>query len=263
MNILEYIRNKTGQPGIQKKKGVWFCAPYRDDDHPSLEVSEYLGKWHDWGSGEYGDIYNLVQKCENCDFKTAKSIVGEQTKVVPYEKKIVVNEWNTNKIFYHTQLIDYARCRCVDFDVLKKYAFELIDHNYYYIAICNESGGYAVRNEFFKGNKGANDITIFSDNKNNSAIVFEGMFDFLSYASKCFKNVTFNYDCIVLNTTSNINKIPFEKYQNISLCLDNDTSGKRAAHEILSHHSNCKDFSFKYVGYDDVNDFICNKFKIK
>lgn len=259
MTILEYIRNKTGQEGITKSSGVWFCAPYRNDTHPSLEVSESLGKWHDWGSGESGDIYNLVQKCENCDFKTAKSIVGEQKDIIPYEKKICpkIENISTNNHFYHTSLIDYARKRCVSCATLRTFCVEVIKDKFYYIGLKNDSGGYALRNEFFKGQLGANDITTLPGVPGNkTALVFEGMFDFLSFRScvKCPQDCTY----IVLNTTQNINKIDVRKYDTIHLYLDNDDAGDIATKKIIG----AIDHRQNYCQYGDVNDFICNKFAI-
>lgn len=254
MKITEYVQQITNEPGLKKNCGTWFHSPLRTDAHPSFEVNDDIGKWHDWGSGQYGGIYDLVMLVENCDFQTAKRIVGEQetiTKKVVYEKKINYDGISTNKYFYHTSLVDYARKRCVSFDVLKEFCVEVVKDKYYYIGMKNDAGGYALRNEFFKGQFGSNDITTIHGN--DTALVFEGMFDFLSFRSyvKCPLNCTY----IVLNTTQNISRIDVSKYKTIHLYLDNDKAGDDATKKIVGAIDHRKN----YIQYGDVNDYICNK----
>lgn len=46
----------------------------------------------------------------------------------------------------------------------------------------NDSEGYELRNEFFKGSSSPKDITSFK-NEGKKVAVFEGFFDFLSFIS--------------------------------------------------------------------------------
>lgn len=253
MTITEYMQKISGDSGIRRQTGTWFRSPLRNDQHASFEVNDDLGKFHDWGNGDSGSIYDLVMMVEHCDFVTAKKIVGEEylmTKKIVYEKKIEQIEVTTNKEFYHTSLIEYARRRCVDFYTLRKYCYEVIKDRYYYIGLRNDSGGYAVRNEYFKGQIGSNDITTIEGN--DVALVFEGMFDFLSFRSAVASPNDVTY--IVLNTTQNIKRIDTTKYQEIHLYLDNDKAGDIATKSIvdaIDHRPN-------YANYDDVNDYIIN-----
>jgi hypothetical protein len=46
----------------------------------------------------------------------------------------------------------------------------------------NDSGGYELRSEFFKGSNSPKDITAFK-NRGKKVAAFEGFFDFLSFIS--------------------------------------------------------------------------------
>jgi len=68
----------------------------------------------------------------------------------------------------------------------EKYCSEIIFRTYDKTNIAlgfkNDSGGYELRNEFFKGSNTPTDVTTFK-NKAEKVVVFEGFFDFLSFIS--------------------------------------------------------------------------------
>ena len=56
-----------------EKKGSNYmgCCPWHEDNTPSLSVDKTKGLYNCFGCGESGDIFNLVMKMKNLDFKQA------------------------------------------------------------------------------------------------------------------------------------------------------------------------------------------------
>ncbi len=57
------------------KKGNSFmgCCPWHEDKTPSLSVDRSKGLYNCFGCGESGDVFSLVMKMKNIDFKEATS----------------------------------------------------------------------------------------------------------------------------------------------------------------------------------------------
>jgi hypothetical protein len=53
--------------------GFFQDNPFRSEKSPSnsLHWDKKSNRWHDFGSGQHGDVIDLVMVIENCDFKTA------------------------------------------------------------------------------------------------------------------------------------------------------------------------------------------------
>jgi DNA primase len=256
MTLLDYVRSITHEDGTKRNGSWWFHSPFRSDSSASLQVSEHKGKWHDWGSGEYGDLIDLVRKYEGCDFLRAKDIVGDYIKptILP-QQPTLVRQYNTSA-YTDNRLIDYANKRGVKTSILAKYTMQLNDRKFTYIALPNEMGGYAVRNLHFKGQKGANSFSFFRGQFDNDILVFEGMFDFLSY----FSLSAVKYSAVVLNTTANTKKAleVLRMAKSVHLFLDNDEGGRSATAEITKSIPHAIDHANYYSNCNDVNEYICN-----
>ena len=130
-------------------------------------------------------------------------------------------------------LLEYTQKRgiSVDCSKLKEVHFENKGKKYYAFGFKNQSNGYDLRNEFYKGKIGKTDIPVgyFGNVSSNKMLVFEGFTDLLAYR----KNNMIDFKYIVLNSTANVQKaIDFLKreaqhYSNY-LLLDNDHSGDKA-----------------------------------
>lgn len=98
--------------------------------------------------------------------------------------------------------------------------------NYFAIAFPNISGGYEVRNRFFKACISPKDITCVTNGQEmGRCYVFEGFMDYLSF-EPAFP-LWPKGDCLVLNSVSNLPKAFsfLSRYDDIYSCLDNDTAG--------------------------------------
>lgn len=260
MTILEYIQTYTNEPGVKSNNSIWFNSPFRSESKPSFQftptIGEY-GKFHDWGSGSHGSGIDFIRMCENCDFNTAINILNSRVvtrKVEPIKKENIVRSSNiVVGSFTKNKLIEYAKRRCVAKDVLYKYCMQVEEGLYFYIGLKNVSGGYAVRNEGFKGFKGSGSFSFFKENP-SSVLVFEGMFDMMSFMSI----TSTDKSIIVLNSTSFVeNILPILKsFPDIHLYLDNDRAGDKATEQIKLCYGHAIDHRFAYEKHNDVNDFI-------
>lgn len=264
MKLSEYIRTISGEVGKTTPNGVWFHCPWREDKDASLQVNDELGKWHDWGADQSGDLIDAIRIVNNCDYKTAISLLGYVPQKVDrtddaYKEKKREQNYTTQPI-YHYPLIDYAKSRCVAPDVLRRYCVELNEGNYYYIALPNTANGYAIRNAKFKGQRGASSFSFFIGNNTSELLVFEGMFDMLSFVS--LSNT--DKSILVLNSTANTSKAMelLSSFDVVHCYLDNDAAGHESTEKIKSSHHNVIDHSDKYKQFNDVNEYILSMTKV-
>lgn len=143
------------------------------------------------------------------------------------------------------------------------------DKPYFAIAFPNASGGYEVRNKYFKGCTAPKDITHVRQQgePKETCFVFEGFMDYLSFLTirkqKSPEYPDLNVqDYLILNSTSNLSKAlyPLGDYERIHCFLDNDDAGRIAVEVIQSEYGiHIRDSSHLYNGHKDLNDYLCGK----
>ena len=160
-------------------------------------------------------------------------------------------------------LIRYLHKRNISLSLAEKYCSEIIFKTYgktnFALGFKNDSGGYELRNEFFKGSNSPKDITTFK-NKGKKIAVFEGFFDFLSFISLLSKNEIRETDFCILNSLSFFDKSRafLEGHEAIHLYLDNDAAGISKASYAKSLNEKYIDESHLYKNYKDLNDWVMN-----
>jgi 5S rRNA maturation endonuclease (ribonuclease M5) len=148
----------------------------------------------------------------------------------------------------------------------------IVNYKWYYFALAfkNGSGGYELRNPYFKGVHSSKDITII-DKKElltkrkagkevEAVTVFEGFIDFLSALTYYGKPIT--TPVIVMNSVAMKDRaVEVIKEMGVSkvyLYLDRDQSGR----ELTEHFRNelqgvdFLDKSDLYADYKDFNEFL-------
>ena len=185
-------------------------SPLRADDlQPSFFITQY-NTWVDYGTGEKGDIFDLISRLEGINnfyevLKRAKQIYfniygnnmqtenriqqttqPKQVKQVKKEKResnlIILQESNLSD----KNLIDYfTKERGIDESILKQELKELKIYNkksnktFKVAGFKNNSNGYELRNKLFKGSLGKKDITFINKNEPGT-LILEGFTDYLS-----------------------------------------------------------------------------------
>lgn len=169
-------------------------------------------------------------------------------------------------------LLSYLRQRGINTELAKIECREvryLTDGKpYFAVGFPNRSGGYEIRNKFFKGCIAPKDIThIRQEQPKETCYLFEGFMDYLSFLTlrleRCPDRPDLDgQDYIVLNSTSNLSKAiqPLGGYGHVHCFLDNDRAGMEAVRELQKEYGlRIRDVSYIYGGYNDLNDFLCGK----
>jgi hypothetical protein len=264
---------------------VFFSAPYRDDPNPSMKIDLESNRWYDFGTGEKGDIIDLVRKINGCDFKNAVQILQGHTGLTSSVAKSTAPKSPEPQgmavvsitPIWHKALLEYLQQRNIDIEIARQHCKQIQyianGKMYFGIGFKNDSGGYEIRNKYFKGCT-SKDITIINKNVNKQGdlhrcLVFEGFTDYLSYLTVNKRKIPHGWnensnDCaVILNSVSNIGKAkPFLEQQfAVSTFLDNDDAGRCAAKEvqniIKSGHPVWNGASC-YANHKDLNDYLMN-----
>lgn len=170
-------------------------------------------------------------------------------------------------------LIAYLQERGINIGLAKRECKELhFIHNdklYFAIGFPNMAGGFEVRNRYYKGCLAPKDITHIRQQgePRNVCYLFEGFMDYLSFLTirtddhPDHPRLT-EQDYMVLNSVSNIGKAEqlLRQYTRIGSFLDNDHAGRNAydnLKRILGDR--LQDMSIHYAGYNDLNEYLCNR----
>lgn len=282
IRISDYLHSLGYNPIKQQGGNLWYKSPFRQEKEPSFKVNTELNLWYDFGAGKGGNIITLAQELYASDdlryllerivqqashVRPVSFSFGQQSPSQPSFQHLEVRD------LAHPALFRYLHGRGINIELAKKECKELhFIHNgkpYFAIGFPNVSGGYELRNSFFKGCIAPKDITHIRQQgeAKDKCLVFEGMMDYLSFLTLRMKNCPTmpnldKQDYVILNSTANVTKAidALYPYEHIHCLLDNDYAGWKATREIEKEYSyRVRDFSHNYQGYADLNDYLCGK----
>jgi len=284
IKITDYLYSKGIQPKQIKGTDYWYISPLREERTPSFKVNNHSNVWYDYGTGKGGNITDLIMRMYNLNsvtevlnhFNRNENIPTPQTHSESFsfdqQRESVSTGINILKVLPLTNraLLEYLTERKINLDIAKQNCKEVYysvgDKRYFALGFQNESGGYELRNKYFKGCT-SKDISIYQpkspnqeDRKNTeSCLVFEGFMDYLSYLTlkKADKPIV---DTIILNSVSNLSKaIGFIKsHPKVYTFLDNDEAGRNATEFLSETCYALVDKSVKYADHKDLNEYLCN-----
>ena len=270
--LAAFLSHLGYEPARRCGDKLWYRSPLRQEQTPSFKVETALNCWYDFGIGKGGNIIDLaselyrstdLRQLMNCiannypvssALTVAPNVVPrhsassfENIRVVPLESHALVTYLQERGI---QPEISKAHCRQIHYCCRSK--------QYYAVAFANESGGYEMRNRYFKGCIAPKDISIrrIRDDPSTACTVFEGFIDYLSSLTLGLIN---GADAIILNSVSNVNKaIPqLRDYTAIHCFLDNDVAGKTALAQLTERFgTKVIDRSTLYTGYNDLNEYL-------
>jgi hypothetical protein len=254
-------------PSRETNKEAWFRSPFRQEIHASFKVSKLKNLWFDHGAGYGGNVLDLVVRFYDCRILDALDFLSDIPTSFSFHPQPFVPPSNTSLIvksvnpIWHYGLKRYLNERNVKLETAKKYCKEVHysckGNHYFGIGLRNDSGGWELRNRYFKSASSPKDFT-FLFNGCRQLVVTEGMFDFLSVTNFCHDNKSF----LILNSLSFIKSAMryIEFFKDVELYLDNDTAGKEATKWLLQNHEYCNDRSYFYKEYKDINEmYIARK----
>lgn len=281
--LASFLSRLGHEPTARKGTRLWYKSPLRQEHTPSFKVETALNCWCDFGLGRGGNIIDLAAELyQSTDLRhilrciadsypvpsvptVASSLAPrqsapsmEQFEVMPLEHRALVAYLQERGIPAH---IATANCKEAHYSVNGK--------SYFAVAFENVSGGWELRNRYFKGCRGRKDISYLPwarDGPTTECAVFEGFIDYLSALAL---DIISGMDAIILNSAVNVNKaVPYLKgYTTINCYLDNDTAGQNALSELTTIYGSIViDRSTLYSEFNDLNDFLVyqsfNKHKI-
>lgn len=270
-DMVNYLFRLGFQPKKISRTDYWYLSPLRSEKTPSFKINRTKNCWYDSGIGKGGNIIDFAILYHDCT-------VGEFLKMfqnnfyyhlpatlIPQKE---IQENGRIRILYDKTitslvLIRYLHKRNIPFSIAEKFCTEIIFriYNKTYIALGfkNDSGGYELRNEFFKGSSSPKDITTFK-NDGNEVAVFEGFFDFLSFITLLQNKELKSFSFCIRNSLSFFERSrPFlEQHNAIHLYLDNDKAGTNTTSYAKSLNEKYRDESSLYKNYKDLNDWVIN-----
>jgi DNA primase len=237
--------------------------------------------WHDFGTNEGGTIIDLVMKMENCSFYEATCKLEREYAInsnsFSFHGNTVSNEIENNVPtttiqniipITHPKLIAWVRERKINLDLANLYCkeihYRINEKNYFSVGFKNDKGGYELSSPpNFKSCISPKEITTIQ-NGEDSCLVFEGFWDFLSYLT-IQKIEKTKHDVAVLNSVANVQKVMdfLKTHKEIYTYLDNDDAGRKATELIQSANSTMYNRSIKYADFKDLNDYLCQKPMVK
>jgi DNA primase len=272
------------------KKGFYFALD-REEKTPSFLVDFAKNKGFDFGTGKSYDVISIVQLMKKCSVSEALNALENLNVEVQKKERVtdknngfspkINNEFQSEILpeksceilkiikIQHPALIQYLKSRKTfeQSHLVEEIHYKLNEKNYFGIGFKNNSGGFEIRNPYFKMCLGKKDVKLI-ENRNNKAdeiVVFEGFFDFLTFKNlerKNSKNKNSVSDFLILNSTAMLFKAEesLKKYDKIFLFLDNDSAGNATKKIIQKNYKNVEDCSLLYHDYKDLNEWFCERF---
>ena len=278
ISIRTYLAARGIKPRWERGNRGMYLSPLRKERTASFSVSYDKNLWHDFGTGEGGSIIDLVARMEGCsEIEAARRLaIGEHGTLVPiHVEALRTNEPTPSRLtilsdreLTHPALLGYLTGRGIDPAIARTYCREVRytigGKEYFAIGFRNDAGGWELRNPRFKGSSTPKNITTL-DNGSDTAMVFEGFIDFLSYLS-LKANPAPAIDTSVLNSVTNLQKaVPFlARHRIVHAFLDNDDAGRKALARLEESlpSSEVIDQSVFYRDHKDLNEYWQEKRKL-
>lgn len=282
IRLADYLQSLGYQSVKQQGNSLWYNSPLRAEKEPSFKVNLDRNLWYDFGMGKGGNIIALAQELyQSNDISYLLNRITEQNpSVCPVSFSFGQQSLQPSSAS-HVEIIPlsspalfaYLQERGINTELAKRECKELRSFRdgkpYFAIAFPNASGGYEVRNKYFKGCTAPKDITHICQQgeSKETCFVFEGFMDYLSFLtirkqrSPEFPDLNAQ-DYLILNSTSNLSKAlyPLGDYERIHCFLDNDDAGRKAVEVIQSEYGlRVRDSSHLYSAHKDLNDYLCGK----
>lgn len=197
ISIVEYLKQLGYQPTKSKCGQYWFKSPFRSERTASFKVDNNKNEWYDFGVADGGDIILLGKYLFNTS--SVSEVLSILSNQVPCADSIRIKPSTIQPppiedMFRNVEviplnnyaLLSYVKSRLVDINLAKQYCHEihykLRQRAYFGIAFANRSGGYEIRNSYYKGCYKNKDITmVYMCNGviQEHICIFEGFMDFL------------------------------------------------------------------------------------
>ena len=273
ISITDYLQQQGYAPARVQGIHYWYYSPLRNESTPSFKVNTERNQWYDFGSGEHGDIIDLVCALHRCTISEAIRLLsgakqvahqefsfGGERKISERKLEILSAQPLTNPY-----LLRYFAERGISLSIANRYCSEIRYNNtnrtYYAIGFANDAGGWEIRSPYFKGCIAPKAITTIIK-ATDVLQIFEGFMDFLSWQTL---NPSSTCDTIVLNSLALLPRIQekIKGYKQVESFLDNDDAGRKSFEVLKQFYPHVIDGSVRYGAHKDLNEWLVALSKVK
>jgi len=266
LDIVDFLAGQGIRPVKIRGNDYWYRSPIREERTASFKVNRKINRWFDFGEGVGGNLVDLGIRSYQCTVNKFLEILAgtalpdtcrKKRRQIPDPPRIKVEEIATLSSPY---LLAYLQNRSIPLTIAQQYLHEVQfrwkDKRYYALGFKNDSGGWELRNTFYKSSISPKGLTHI--NRGNSRLaVFEGFFDFLSYLVLIGDSAE-PIDFLILNSLSffESSRELMEGYREVQLFLDNDKAGRGKSAYATGLSGIYQSRSSAYSGYKDLNDYL-------
>lgn len=271
--ITSYLAGKGVMPVLESGGEYCYFSPFREEKTPSFFVNPGKNVFIDFADGYGGDVIKLVMTLDAVDFIAAIKILQQvdQSFEIELQQNLPASPQYQSFIkritpLKHPALINYiTKVRRIPLSVAKSELSEIHYRTsrgeFFSLGFKNLSDGWELRNPSFKGSIGQKDISVRGNPSATWACVFEGFIDYLSWLSLNVQSSCKNqnlYCFYILNSLSLTSRLPdLERFEMISLFLDNDNPGREAALKLAEKYEHAHNSSMQFFpNQKDLNDYL-------
>ena len=172
IKLADYLHSLGYNPVKQQGSSLWYKSPFREEKEPSFKVNPDRNLWYDFGLGKGGNIIALAQELYASDSvpylldKIAQQALHvrpvsfsfrQQSSTLPIFQQLEVVPLSSPALY------SYLQERGINTELAKRECKEVRFVNngkqFFAVGFPNASGGYEVRNKYFKGCIAPKDIT--------------------------------------------------------------------------------------------------------
>ena len=273
ISITDYLQQQGYAPARVQGIHYWYYSPLRNEGTPSFKVNTERNQWYDFGSGEHGDIIDLVCALHRCTTSEAIRLLSGAKQVAHQEFSFGgKRKFSERKLeilsaqpLSNPYLLRYLAARAIPLPVASAYCSEVLFQNmkrtYYAIGFANDALGWEIRNMYFKGCIAPKAITTIK-RESDRLQIFEGFMDFLSLQTL---HPSSTCDAIVLNSLALLPRIQekIKGYKQVESFLDNDDAGRKSFEVLKQFYPQIIDGSVRYRTYKDLNEWLVSKSQLK
>lgn len=293
VDLVDYLEKLGFRPQKIRGADYWYLSPLREEKTPSFKVNRRKNVWYDHGIGKGGTIIDFgttFYRCSISEFlsklENDKGFIvsfhplsyqpaGEKKNTSTDPGKIIVL---SSRAITHPILRNYLNDRRIPLAIANQFChevdFKLYGKKHLAIGFKNNSGGYELRNNYFKGSSTPKQPRLIHGNSEKELAVFEGFFSFLSFQTLQQANQKsgiqlskFHTASLVLNSLSFFERSreQMEQFGKIHLFLDRDLMGRQCTKQALTWSKKYLDQSHHYKKFKDLNECliksVCHELK--
>ena len=277
ISIVDYLARAGHKPKLIKGMNYWYCSPLRSELTPSFKVNAERNQWYDFGTGDHGDIIDLVCALQHCSTAEAMrrlaTLKGVRLApsfsfggITPVRPQAPSMELISVQAVKHPKLLLYLTERGLQRSDISPFLSEVyykVSEKYFFaLGFPNDADGWELRNPYFKGCFAPKAITTIKGTGSHKLQLFEGFMDFLSWRKLHPEGQA---DSIMLNSLTLLPKLipSLCPYATIESFLDMDEAGDRATKQLFDSGLPVKDMRACYTPCKDVNEYLVQRLQGK